>query len=369
MMSRDIYPIWYQKNRPFAKQAGSIISGSGLVPATIESIQLKIFTKWNESLSRGTVSPDEIKTDLIKEIGLAAYYGSFCKSGRQIFAVSDELGQMFLHTSAKDVPISSLKSPYDGYFIQFHSPVNWGQNEIVGAFIMDEESIPMLQVCLVLNPSDRGEHWMRSPAGYFLITLDRDNGDATLAKLIEDSIESEIVAKWETASKAMNLPSNLSESEIIDRRSERAMRESMDLKSAKEAINIALSYVANCLCYLSSDELNRSVDYTTDTPKSLLEKLQSSKTPKAVQKAKSLLSNNGYIPITYIGKNVGKSEISLGLSGSVVKEHWRRGHWRNQFYGEARSERKLIWIKPTLVGHHANEQSENTARVYKVHNK
>lgn len=365
-MSRDIYPIWYQKNRPFAKQAGSIISGSGLVPASIESIQLKIFTKWNESLSRGTVSPDEIKTDLIKEIGLAAYYGSFCKSGKQIFSVSDGLGKMFLHTSAKDIPIGSIKSPYDSYYIQFHTPVNWGQNEIVGAFIIDEESIPMLQVCLVLNPSDKNKHWMVSPAGYFLIPLDRDNDDATLANLIEKTIESEIVAKWETASKTMNLPSRFSKSEVVDRRSERAMRESMDLKSAKESINTALSYLANCLCYISSDELNRNVDYPSDTSQSLLDKLKVAKTPQIAKKTKSLLSNNGYLPITYIGNNIGNSQSLVGQSKSEVKEHWRRGHWRNQFYGEARSERKLIWIKPTLVGHHSDDQQETLDRFYKV---
>lgn len=30
--------------------------------------------------------------------------------------------------------------------------------------------------------------------------------------------------------------------------------------------------------------------------------------------------------------------------------HWRRGHFRNQAYGVKHSERKVIWIEPTLIG-------------------
>jgi hypothetical protein len=26
--------------------------------------------------------------------------------------------------------------------------------------------------------------------------------------------------------------------------------------------------------------------------------------------------------------------------------HWKRGHWKRQPYGEGRSQRRLIWIKP-----------------------
>lgn len=29
--------------------------------------------------------------------------------------------------------------------------------------------------------------------------------------------------------------------------------------------------------------------------------------------------------------------------------HWRKGHWRNQAVGQGRTERKLTWIRPSLV--------------------
>lgn len=36
--------------------------------------------------------------------------------------------------------------------------------------------------------------------------------------------------------------------------------------------------------------------------------------------------------------------------GGAVSGHWRRGHWRNQRFGKALSETKLMWIRPTMVG-------------------
>ncbi|ASC70292.1 hypothetical protein XM38_012290 [Halomicronema hongdechloris C2206] len=36
--------------------------------------------------------------------------------------------------------------------------------------------------------------------------------------------------------------------------------------------------------------------------------------------------------------------------GSGKREHWRRGHWRNQPVGAGRRSRRLIWIKPMIIG-------------------
>jgi hypothetical protein len=38
--------------------------------------------------------------------------------------------------------------------------------------------------------------------------------------------------------------------------------------------------------------------------------------------------------------------------GSVKRPHWRRGHFRRQPYGLARSSRKLVFIKPILINAH-----------------
>jgi len=57
-------------------------------------------------------------------------------------------------------------------------------------------------------------------------------------------------------------------------------------------------------------------------------------------------------PVRAIGgkfrtKREGKPE-HVGTHASPIT-HWRRGHWRNHAIGKGRSQRKLIWLQPTLV--------------------
>ncbi|NEO02214.1 MAG: hypothetical protein F6K50_44695, partial [Moorea sp. SIO3I7] len=61
----------------------------------------------------------------------------------------------------------------------------------------------------------------------------------------------------------------------------------------------------------------------------------------------------------FIGKPKEQSPIIIGAGYKLQKKsdasgsktaHFRRGHYRNQPYGEGRSQRKLIWIEPVWVG-------------------
>ncbi|MCM0751078.1 hypothetical protein DEA98_05895 [Brucella pseudogrignonensis] len=38
------------------------------------------------------------------------------------------------------------------------------------------------------------------------------------------------------------------------------------------------------------------------------------------------------------------------MLGGTAVGHWRRGHWRNQRFGKALAESRLLWIRPTMVG-------------------
>ncbi|AOX04734.1 hypothetical protein BJP34_35740 (plasmid) [Moorena producens PAL-8-15-08-1] len=61
----------------------------------------------------------------------------------------------------------------------------------------------------------------------------------------------------------------------------------------------------------------------------------------------------------FSGKPKEQSPIIIGANYKLQKKtetgtskaaHFRRGHYRNQPYGEGRSQRKLIWIEPVWVG-------------------
>lgn len=357
MNSNSYHPIWYQRNRPFSKTAKHTINQFGFSGNSIQSIQGAISREWNAALEQGKIHKDSISTDLMPEISLAMYYGAFAANGHNLFSFTDRIGEMLSNTKASEVPISALKSPYPYYFVQFHKPVSWGNLAITGAYIVDVPTL--LQVCLVLKPLNESSHWMASPSGYFYLPLSKES-DLSLGDIIQQTIDSEITNKWEHATKSMPIE----DPAIIDLREQRAKRETMDLSSGRQAIQQAMEYLANCLCYLSSHRILET-DFPSDAPKSLLDKLSNAKTPKQKQKAESQLKAMGYLPVTYVRLESDESARgTVGGNGTSKKQHWRRGHWRNQRKGEALALSELIWIKPTLVGD--SDSDEDNIREYRL---
>jgi hypothetical protein len=212
----------------------------------------------------------------------------------------------------------------------------------------------------VATPTHPSNHWMASPSSYFYLPLSRSSKNG-LGELIDLTIASEITNKWKHAIGSMQVDGK----DISDLRDIRAQRESMDLSSGRKAIHKAMNYLANCLCYLSSHEPSIT-GYASDAPEKLIEKTKLANTNKQKQKAQSQLKSMGHFPVTYL-------QISSGNTNSVIsgeqnsadrkRQHWRRGHWRNQRRGEGLSDARLIWIKPTLVG---EDIKSDKAREYRV---
>ena len=59
------------------------------------------------------------------------------------------------------------------------------------------------------------------------------------------------------------------------------------------------------------------------------------------------------------------AQVSPATGLRHVTTHWRRGHWRNEAFGPARSLRKLIWVMPVRVGSRSAED-DDTGHLYLV---
>ncbi|MDI5832638.1 hypothetical protein OCF84_21030 (plasmid) [Shewanella xiamenensis] len=353
MKSHNYHPIWFQRNRPYAKFCKQAVTTHGFRGSAIDEIQGRIIREWNTALDMKKVDKEDVTLDLLREISLAFYFGAFASTGYNLFSFTDSLGEMLANTTASEIPIKLLKSPFPVYFIQFHKPFHWGKLEISGAYVIDHDEIPALQVCLVIKPLNEASHWLSSPSGYFYLPLPK-TGEDTLGDLISKTIESEIVNKWKNATSSMPIM----DERVKDIREQRAKRESMDLSSAKVAIKEAMEYVANCLCYLSTHQTLGGDEYPSDTPVALTSKLQTAQTDKQKQKIQSQLKSMGFFPVTYIRLSNHENEDPSANSfpeGTGKRMHWRRGHWRNQRRGKSLSETQIIWIKPTLVGEGATQ--------------
>ena len=79
-------------------------------------------------------------------------------------------------------------------------------------------------------------------------------------------------------------------------------------------------------------------------------RLSNLRNKKILSKKFQFFKKPGFSKINYIGNTYKKSvNRNTDTPNKNVSPHWRRGHWRNQRYGEKLVEKKLIWIKPVIV--------------------
>lgn len=71
----------------------------------------------------------------------------------------------------------------------------------------------------------------------------------------------------------------------------------------------------------------------------------------------------GYTKLKLCGLNL-KKQSTEHIDKNSIRPHWRRGHWRQQPYGEELKKKKIIWIRPTLVSQ--DKGSPETGHIYQV---
>jgi hypothetical protein len=120
--------------------------------------------------------------------------------------------------------------------------------------------------------------------------------------------------------------------------------------STVELLTNTINLVINCMLYLSQPKENFDIEekYPSNLPHNFDKKLKFAKTAKEQKKLDVKIDKLGFTKIKYVGQSFRRNNQIL-FSDPSVQSHWRRGHWRNQKYGEKLSLRKTIWIMPIIV--------------------
>lgn len=275
-------------------------------------------------------------------------------SGKNIFHFTNDLIKLLKETDVLDIDLSLIKLPYSSFYIDLSEakiPFEENGSEFIdGVFIRDEQddgddgntferaiSIDFVgknyierywsinkDLCWDL---ERGFHSM-------LLFLDRKDN----LKTVEDAIKFDkngFVREYEFHD--------------IDNKTKN------DLYFIhKQFVDRTISLVINCLLYLTIKEPLILEKYPKDLPVHLKNKLEKANTRRKKEIANSEILESGYTKIKYVGHKI----YSFSSEKSNAKEidvHWRRGHWRNQKYGEGLTESKLVWIMPTIVNKEKGE--------------
>jgi hypothetical protein len=131
----------------------------------------------------------------------------------------------------------------------------------------------------------------------------------------------------------------------------------------KEHILSSLPVLFNCIFYLTQYPESIVEKYQNGTPKRLLEKLSKTKNDWSKNNTLRQIEDRGYSKIKFVNSILRKCEDHVP-TGREVSPHWRRGHWRNQAFGEGLSSHKYIWINPTIVRKDKGESS--SGHIYEV---
>lgn len=220
-------------------------------------------------------------------------YEDWKKGGSNVFVASDEIISMFLNTSIDGVSCSQIKPPYDNYYVAFQSPVN----DFLGFYVDDlKEVSPEIIIAFVRKDAFFGG----------------ENNE--YISLTDGLTVKEVINEDESVFGKKDTPKEL-------------------------AINFLL--------YLSLPKTDIIKQYPADTPQFLIDKLEKAHTKRKKQVVAQEIEQAGFTKLNIVGSSF-KSSHTNGEGGTTCS-HWRRGHWRNQPYGVQLSDKRLIWIQPTIV--------------------
>lgn len=281
-------------------------------------------------------------------------------TGRNIFHFSENIIELLKETDVLDIDISLIKLPYSNFYIDLSTakiPFEVNGSEIIeGAFIRDEyqdgedferainidfvgkdyiEKYWKINKDLCWD-TERGFHSM-------LLFLDRKDNLKTIQDAIKFDKEG-FVGQY-----------------IFDNRDDDTK---IDLYLVhKQFVDRTINFIINCLLYLTTKEADIDEKYPDDLPINLKSKLEKANTKRKKEIANTDISRSGFTKIKYVGHKVRTTKFIDSLGKEVVA-HWRRGHWRNQKFGEKLSELKLIWIMPTIVNKEQGEPQKG--HIYEV---
>jgi hypothetical protein len=300
-----------------------------------------------EQLNKSGALPNskEVRLWMQQEPHDAQIYSMFCGNGRMIFNFSEELTEAFSHSDIGEAAVKDVKLPFQAFYLRF----NFGNPQLFyngrpfdGTYVFQGRGAPFIGLLLV---SGSGEIW-------------------------PDILDLGIHSAFETADSNKLLSVALDEAFLSQKMQFEQMRakvaedygfkaEDIDLPQedfytrGHGTVKSLFHLIGNALLYLSVYPTSVDVRWPLETPEILIKKTQSTKL-KERKSAFDELWAQGYAKIRYCKTETSESNHLFTdrdiNEDKKLARHWRRGHWRNQPYGAGSKQRRLMWIRPCLVG-------------------
>ena len=310
------------------------------------------------------------------ELQMGYYHYQFVAKGKQIFDINQNLTTLFKQTDVHDVPVQQVKTPYPCFYLYFgrqgDMPFTEGWH-VEGAYVMHwpEHKVLQMMVTCVPDNLERSWHWAQEPDPCYFMMISDEQYDKTFGQAMDEAYEKKVADLQREIDnpipdRMQNVPDGrggIKQVMVTSNSHLRAAVEKKMIEAFHEVGHKALRLVVNSLCYLSSypEQVER---VWPELPKHVQAQVRD-KSKGNKKKMESMLEKMGYRPLHFCGLKFVQEHASIGGgSEESRRQHWRRGHWRNQPYGEGRQQYRLRWIQPMLVNRDPESKHQPLGGLY-----
>lgn len=305
------------------------------------------------------------------EIDLASIYGRFAQAGRQIMDFPPALCEMLSHTDIGNIPVGVIRLPYVCQYLYFGMQKQLELEPgwfVDGAYIESRGEPGEFKIVMTTKPPsvDVYDLWYLTSEPYYPQSFDRVHRETDLATALEEILRERLAVLFgveeraETGADAVQqvkvqlADEGLAEIvlNVTDVSGKMALAEIDDINRRNPVFIEALKLIINGLLYITAYPEDIKTTWSDEAPFEVRQNALHGNTNEK-KKANSKLEEMGYSAVHLCGQsfNLHNPNMPPQPSGDGHKSlHWRRGHWRNQRFGEGRTQQRLRWIMPMLVG-------------------
>ena len=353
MPQREFYPRHFQRTRPYAKDLSDRISKlSNEKRLSVAAATNEAFEAVTSAYVQQNITPQQADflLNVTRESQAALAYQEWQHQGAALYTFAPELLKALSLSDTGSVSLNDLHTPFQAVYFDFGDlelPVLHTCAPVTGAYLMYS---PQQYCRLSLTAAlPAGIPWTSRAAEIYDLRISREFFTLALKDAIDQALAEDILDIEKALQQSGTANSLATGQAMIAAHAQN-----------KPAYSAALSLIFNSLCYLNTYRTDCHLEWQKNTPDKLKKQTASAQKKEAAN-AQSKLNGLGYRKVFYVGHDFEAAATLDTPSG--IAPHWRRGHWRNQPYGEGSILRKLIWLRPTRV---LGGAVPPDARVYEV---
>lgn len=276
------------------------------------------------------------------------------RNGSQVFDFEAALADELMDTDVDDVPVNDVVLPYESIYIRLRSTATDASGTPYDGFLVERREndvATMIGVTPIMRQGRGCRAVMLSilPYGEGLTVAEAIAAEAARLANPNNPIQIGGMERPVAASvaDAIGGVDGMNDAQSIS-------RSMNDMRDAVLSIEAVMPFIVNALLYIDSCRSHIRRGWPTGAPDKIAARAIAA--PKGATKARDTLIRANWREAHLCTL---QAEID---SGSVIgdpserpdrcgpRAHWRRGHWRMQVHGPARSLRRRIRIRPTMIG-------------------